>query len=182
MLFSPQKKKIIFSLSFILIILVVFLILNSALKKENIYTPSMKENNIIYIQNFDALSLKSDKKIYLYEIIGDKKIHVINIWASWCVPCLKENKHLMKLSKLEDIKMIGINYKDNKKNAINFLKENGDPFFLNLKDTSGLLSIKLGAYGVPETIIVDSKKKVLKKYIGPIDNNNIEEILQFLND
>ena len=88
---------------------VVFLVLNSALKKENIYTPSMKENNTNYIQNFDGLTLKSEKKVYLYEIINDKKIYVINIWASWCVPCLKENKHLMKLSKLEDIKMIGIN-------------------------------------------------------------------------
>ena len=88
----------------------------------------------------------------------------------------------MELSNHEDIRMIGINYKDNKKKAIDFLEKNGDPFFLNLKDTSGTLSIKLGAYGVPETIIMDSDKKVIKKYIGPIDNNNIKEIIKFIND
>ena len=94
---SGSSISVIFSLSFIFVMFVVFLVLNSALKKENLYTPSMKENNTTFIQNFDGLTLKSEKKVYLYEIINDKKIYVINIWASWCVPCRVEHNFLIKL-------------------------------------------------------------------------------------
>ena len=72
--------------------------------------------------------------------------------------------------------MIGINYKDKKKNALNFLKLYGDPFEHIFVDKQGLISINFGAYGVPETFLINNDNKVLKKYIGPLNDEDVYEI------
>ena len=72
--------------------------------------------------------------------------------------------------------MIGINYKDKKKNALNFLKLYGDPFEQIFVDKQGLISINFGSYGVPETFLINNDNKVLKKYIGPLNDKDVYEI------
>ena len=86
----------------------------------------------------------------------------------------------MKLSKKTDLNIIGLNYKDKKNNAIKFLDELGDPFSQNLIDPDGIISISLGAYGVPESFLLNNKSRVIRKYIGPLTSDNISEIIELI--
>ena len=113
-------------------------------------------------------------------LFNDEKYVLINIWASWCAPCRQEHEFISKLSRIKNLKIIGINYKDKKNNALKFLNRLGNPYDIILEDFDGTKSIFLGAYGVPETLIVDKKFKILKKYIGPINYENSIEIKKLI--
>ena len=110
------------------------------------------------------------------ELIDNKKYLLINVWASWCLPCRDEHVYLVNLQKNENIKIIGINYKDNESNAKKFLEDLGNPYSEILVDKDGTKSIELGAYGIPETFIIDKNKIVLKKFVGPINDQSLKEI------
>ena len=101
---------------------------------------------------------------------------IINFWASWCGPCRKEHPNLVRLSRIKNLKIIGINFKDDKENAKSFLKENGNPFDILTEDKNGKNSVNFGVYGIPETILIDSELKILKKYIGPLNIKEVNEI------
>ena len=101
---------------------------------------------------------------------------ILNFWASWCGPCRKEHPNLVRLSKIKNLKIIGINFKDDKENAKSFLKENGNPFDILTEDKDGKNSVNFGVYGIPETILIDSELKILKKYIGPLNIKEVNEI------
>ena len=96
------------------------------------------------------------------------------------MPCRQEHLYIKNISEITNIKLIGINYKDKKNNAQNFLSELGNPYDIVLSDTNGTKSIFLGAYGVPETFIIDEELNILKKYIGPINSENEIEIKNFV--
>ena len=113
------------------------------------------------------------------EIFNSDKFYLLNIWSSWCVPCKQEHPILMKLTKNDNLNLIGINYKDTKKNADNFLKELGNPYDKIIFDNKGTNSIELGAYGVPESFLIN-KNRIIKKYIGPLSNVSMEEIELFI--
>ena len=87
----------------------------------------------------------------------------------------------MSLSKNSDLYILGLNYKDKKNNSFKFLEELGNPFSKILIDPDGTISISLGAYGVPETFLVNNKSEIIKKYIGPLTNENISEIKKIIN-
>jgi cytochrome c biogenesis protein CcmG/thiol:disulfide interchange protein DsbE len=87
---------------------------------------------------------------------------------------------LIELKKQNSLKLVGINYKDQIENAKRFLNEFENPYSKILKDKNGTLSIKLGAYGVPETFIINKKKKIIKKIIGPINEKTYNEILKII--
>ncbi len=101
---------------------------------------------------------------------------LINFWASWCGPCRKEHKNLIHLSQKVNLKILGINFKDDLKKAKIFLDELGNPYYILAFDKDGKKSINFGVYGIPETILINSDLVILKKYIGPIDINDIKEI------
>ena len=82
----------------------------------------------------------------------------------------------MELSKNQSIKLIGLNYKDSLDNAKKFINEFGNPYSQIIIDNDGTLSIEFGAYGVPETFIIDKNKKIIKKFIGPINKKIVDEI------
>ena len=86
----------------------------------------------------------------------------------------------MELSKNENIKIIGLNYKDNLNNAKNFINELGNPYSKNLTDKNGLLSIEFGAYGVPETFIINKRKIIVNKFIGPINKKTLNQIRKII--
>ena len=104
----------------------------------------------------------------------------MNIWASWCLPCKKEHPILMELSKNKAIKLIGLNYRDNINNAKKFIEDLGNPYSQILIDKDGTLAVEWGAYGVPETFIINKKKRIIKKIIGPLNKELLEEIKPYL--
>ena len=93
--------------------------------------------------------------------------------------CRQEHSILMELTKNDNIKVIGINYKDTIKNANNFLKELGNPYDNIIFDNKGTNAIEWGAYGVPESFLINNNK-IIKKYIGPLNKGSIEEIKSFI--
>ena len=82
----------------------------------------------------------------------------------------------MGLSKNQSVKLIGLNYKDSLDNAKKFINEFGNPYSQIIIDSDGTLSVEFGAYGVPETFIIDKNKKIIRKFIGPINKKIVEEI------
>ena len=171
-----MKNKKIFLIT-IIIIISIFFILLLGLKKEQNYIPESKlsliENNI----SFE--SLYSEERIYLNDLLKEKPYNLINIWASWCAPCKEEHPYLIELSFNDRINLVGINYKDNIKNAKNFLYDLGNPYKEVLVDNSGVKSIELGAIGVPETYLLKDNK-IIKKFIGPLNKITFDEITEII--
>ena len=95
-------------------------------------------------------------------------VSIVNIWASWCGPCRLEHPVLLELSKRKDIRLYGINNKDEAENARRFLGTLGQPFAGIGADTNGRTTIDWGSYGVPETFIIDGKGIIRFKWIGPL--------------
>ena len=82
----------------------------------------------------------------------------------------------MQLSKNKSIKLIGLNYKDKNKKAKKFIEELGNPYSIIVTDEDGIISIRLGAYGVPETYIIDKNRKIIKRIIGPLNKKLLKEV------
>ena len=174
MQFLEKIKKSIFSLIILILLIISFFVFKFALQKEKIYTPKMTDNQIF--TDFKVQFLIDEKQINFNKVLTGKNFYLINIWSSWCEPCKDESEYLLELKNNTPVMMIGINYKDKKKNALNFLKLYGDPFDQIFVDKQGLISINFGAYGVPETFLINEDKKVLKKYIGPLNDEDVYEI------
>jgi cytochrome c biogenesis protein CcmG, thiol:disulfide interchange protein DsbE len=106
------------------------------------------------------------------------EVTLLNVWASWCVPCHDEAPLLMQLAQNPKVRIIGINYKDEAENARRFLGRYGDPFAAAGADTNGRAAIEWGVYGVPETFIVGRDGRIAYKLVGPITPQNMETILK----
>jgi cytochrome c biogenesis protein CcmG/thiol:disulfide interchange protein DsbE len=106
------------------------------------------------------------------------KLSIVNVWASWCVPCHDEAPLLTALSQDKRLQLIGINYKDAPDNARRFLGRYGNPFDFVGVDGNGRASIEWGVYGVPETFIVGPEGKIVYKMVGPITVDNIDTVLK----
>ena len=106
---------------------------------------------------------------------------IVNVWASWCVPCRDEYPVLNALKRLTNAPIYGLNYKDSAEGARGFLEELGNPFTRIGADTKGRVSIDWGVYGVPETYIVDGKGHIAYKHVGPLTPEIVDsEILPLL--
>ena len=171
-------KKNFFYLIIFLFFTFIFVIFYRGLDKPNFYTPKEVKNKIL--EEFTSTDLFLNKEYNSHDIIENNKFTLINIWSSWCAPCRSEHSELMGLNKKTNLNIIGLNYKDRKNNAIKFLNELGNPFSIILIDPEGTISISLGAYGVPETYLLNNKSKIIKKYIGPLTNENIIEIIKII--
>jgi cytochrome c biogenesis protein CcmG/thiol:disulfide interchange protein DsbE len=106
------------------------------------------------------------------------RVSVVNVWASWCVPCHDEAPLLMQLASDQRIQIVGINYKDTPDNARRFLGRYGNPFRVVGVDGNGRAAIEWGVYGVPETFVVGHDGKIAYKLIGPITPDNLQPLLK----
>lgn len=104
-------------------------------------------------------------------------VTLVNVWASWCVPCRDEVAYLDQLSKDKRIQLVGINYKDSPEDARRFLNTFGNPFVANGRDASGRTSIDWGVYGVPETFLVGRDGRIAYKLVGPVTAENLVRTL-----
>jgi cytochrome c biogenesis protein CcmG/thiol:disulfide interchange protein DsbE len=104
-------------------------------------------------------------------------VTLVNVWASWCIPCADEVPFLDQLSKDKRIQLVGINYKDSSDNARRFLSRYGNPFMAAGADNSGRASIDWGVYGVPENFIIGRDGRIAYKLVGPISAENLAKVL-----
>ena len=171
-----MKNKIL-PFSVIIIFGIIFLIFFKGLEDSNIYTPNFNtKKDVPFFNTKDFFSGENVKSSSIFEL---DKIYLLNIWSSWCIPCRKEHSFLMNLNKKNKIYIIGMNYKDNLKNAEIFLKELGNPYKEIFIDSDGTIAIELGAYGVPESFLIYNDE-IIKKYVGPLNQQLIDEINLFI--
>ena len=107
-----------------------------------------------------------DKKLSSQELKG--KVWVLNVWASWCVPCRQEHPLITELAKTAGVPVYGLNYKDKVADASAWLTKLGDPYAATVSDLDGLVGIDYGVYGVPETFVIDRQGVIRLKHIGPV--------------
>ena len=105
-------------------------------------------------------------------------VTLVNVWASWCVPCHDEAPILMQLAEDKRIRVVGINYKDQPDNARRFIGRYGNPFAAAGADANGRASIDWGVYGVPETFVVGRDGRIAHKLVGPITPENLDSVLK----
>jgi len=105
------------------------------------------------------------------------KVSIVNVFASWCVPCRREHPQIVNLGKDDRLQIVGINQRDSTKNALGFLQELGNPYDIVGADRAGRASIEWGVYGVPETFIVNHQGRIIYKHVGPINPRGLEEKL-----
>ena len=170
-------QKIIKSIIVFLFIFVLLVFYNSLNRETNYSTDYLVGNKLtnINLKSFD------DNKIYTSEEFQKSRYTLINFWASWCAPCRIEHPYLMQLSKEKNLKILGVNFKDKKINASKFLNELGNPYYYMAKDTTGKQSVNFGIYGIPESILIDNETIVLKKFVGPLNEQNFNDIKEIIN-
>ena len=171
-----MKNKLL-QLSITFVFIIIFIIFFKGLQNTNIYTPETK--TIYEVPSVSVKLFNSNEIVNTLEIFNSDKFYLLNIWSSWCVPCREEHPVLMELKNNDRLKIIGMNYKDTKNNAKNFLKELGNPYDKIIFDSKGTNAIEWGAYGVPESFLI-SNNKIIKKYIGPLNKVSVEEIKSYI--
>ena len=166
--------KITTAIFFFFILIVFYLSLNrsSNYDTENLVGVKITE---IKLESFE------NKKYLTNENLKKNNYTLINFWASWCAPCRVEHPFLMQLSKETNLKILGVNFKDKRNNALNFLDNLGNPYHYLAKDDQGKKSVGFGIYGIPESILINKDFIVIKKFIGPLNIEDFNEIKNIIN-
>ena len=166
-------QKNIIKLSIISLILFIIGVFFIGLNKSSIYdTKDLVGQKIKNIQ----LDHFSENRIITGEDLKKNDFTLINFWASWCAPCRVEHPILLKLNKEKNLKLLGVNFKDKKDNALKFLRDLGNPYDDLARDELGKHSINFGIYGIPESILINKDLVIIKKFIGPISQNDYNYI------
>lgn len=170
-------QKIIKLITLTLLIFIIGIFFLSLNRSSNYDTEYLVGNKIdkIKLEGFD------DKTIDVHEELKKNNFTLINFWASWCAPCRVEHPYLMMLSDEQNIQILGVNFKDKKINALKFLKDLGNPYDYQAKDLDGKQSVNFGIYGIPESILLDNEFIILKKFIGPLNKNDLNDIKKLIN-
>ena len=159
-----------------LIPLVLFLILVVFLGIGLTRDPSLVPSPLIdkQLPEFSLEQVKNiDKILSSADLHG--QVSLLNVWASWCVACRSEHPVLLKLARSGLVKIYGLNYKDQREDAIRWLDHYGDPYTTSAYDHSGKIGIEYGVYGVPETFVIDNKGLIRYKHIGPVSDDILEK-------
>jgi len=105
------------------------------------------------------------------------RVWLLNTWASWCVSCRQEHPILLALARSGTVPVYGLNYKDNRSDALEWLKNMGNPYVLNVQDSNGRVGMDYGVYGVPETYLIDKMGVIRFKQIGPLTVESLEKYI-----
>ncbi len=105
------------------------------------------------------------------------KVWLLNVWASWCVSCRVEHPLLVELAKTGTVPIYGLNYKDKRDDAMQWLRERGDPYLQSISDADGRVGIDYGVYGVPETFVIDREGVIRYKQIGPLTPESLRDTI-----
>ena len=165
----------------ILILITLFFILGVffiGLNKNNNYSTSSLIGKKIPPVNLEYFE---GNKFYKEDDLKKNNFTLINFWASWCAPCRAEHPLLVKLSKEKNLKLLGVNFKDKKKQADIFLNDFGNPYDFLAKDEQGKNSVIFGIYGIPESILINKDLIILKKFVGPLSSEDFNLIVEIIN-
>ena len=173
-----MKKKLLIlpSIFFLLILLIFFYLLIIDRNPSDLPSVLLDKN----VPKFETESLLKDEKFISSKKFGNEII-LVNFFATWCKPCRDEHTYIKRLSNKKEIKVIGINYKDNPKKAIRWLKELGNPYTDVAIDKRGRIAIDWGVYGIPETFIVNSKGIIKYRHVGPVTKKIYKKINLIIN-
>ena len=161
----------------IVFILFIIGVLFAGLNKDSIYsTQELTGNKLtnIKLAHFSENRFVTNKDL-------KANFTLINFWASWCSPCREEHSYLLKLNEEKNLELLGVNFKDKKNNALNFLNNLGNPYHYLAKDDQGKQSVNFGIYGIPESILVNKEFIVIKKFVGPLNLEDFNEIKKITN-
>jgi len=173
-----KKQLLIIPLIFFLSILLIFFYL-LIIDRNPSELPSALLNK--KVPKFETKSLFKEKKFISSRVFGNK-IQLVNFFATWCKPCRDEHDYIKQFSNKEGIDVIGINYKDNEKKVLAWLKELGNPYSNIAIDKNGRIAIDWGVYGIPETFIINSKGIIKYRHVGPITKKIYKKINLIINE
>jgi len=174
-----MKKQLLIlpSIFFLLILLIFFYLLIIDRNPSELPSTLLDKN----VPIFETESLLKEEKFISSKEFGNE-ILLVNFFATWCKPCRDEHIYIKRFSNEKEIKVIGINYKDNPKKAIQWLKELGNPYTDVAVDKSGRIAIDWGVYGIPETFIVNSKGIIKYRHVGPVTKKIYKKINLIINE
>jgi len=168
-----MKKKLLIipSLLFLLILLTFFYLLIIERNPSEIPSNLLDKN----VPKFETESLLKKERFISSKEFGNEII-LVNFFATWCLPCRDEHIYIKRFSNEKGIRVIGINYKDSSDNAVQWLKNLGNPYSDVPIDKDGRIAIDWGVYGIPETFIVNSKGIIKYRHVGPITKKIYKKI------
>jgi len=168
-----MKKKLLIipSILFLSILLTFFYLLIIGRDPSEIPSNLLNKN----IPKFETESLLRKERFISSKEFGNEII-LVNFFATWCLPCRDEHIYIKRFSNEKGIRVIGINYKDNSKKTIHWLKNLGNPYSNVPIDKNGRIAIDWGVYGIPETFIVSSKGIIKYRHIGPVTEKIYKKI------
>ena len=155
------------------IFIIIIYFLYSGLNKDPTLIPSPLIGKLV--PEFSSTTLFDNKVITNKSLIG--KPYMLNVWGSWCYGCSLEHNLLIDIYNTGTIDIYGLNYKDNKINAMEWLKNKGNPYKKIIFDNNGSIAIDFGVYGAPETFLVNKNGIIIHKHVGPIDQNYYNDVL-----
>tara|TARA_B100000242_G_scaffold73467_1_gene47120 strand:- start:1033 stop:1548 length:516 start_codon:yes stop_codon:yes gene_type:complete len=170
-----QKTTKALTILFLIFVISIFYI---SLNRDTSYNTSSLINK--ELPEFE-ISFFNEKKFYKNNDLKKNNYTLINFWASWCAPCRTEHPILMKLSQEKNLKIFGVNFKDKKIHADQFLKELGNPYAFIGKDINGKQSVRFGIYGIPESILINKNLLIMKKFVGPLSSDDLSQIVEIIN-
>lgn len=170
-----QKTTKALTILFLIFVISIFYI---SLNRDTSYNTSSLINK--ELPEFE-ISFFNEKKFYKNNDLKKNNYTLINFWASWCAPCRTEHPILMKLSQEKNLKIFGVNFKDKKIHADQFLKELGNPYAFIGKDINGKQSVRFGIYGIPESILINKNLLIMKKFVGPLSSDDLNQIVEIIN-
>ncbi len=168
---NPQLKRGLFMSVPLLVVIAMVGLFASTINRDTSLLPSVLINkpapefSLPPIENIENNLPGFSKQ----DLLGH--VSVVNVFASWCIPCRQEHRFLMDLAATSDVKIFGLNQKDAPENARAFLVELGNPYDGVGADTNGRVSIDWGVYGVPETFVINAEGTITYKQIGPLSEN-----------
>jgi cytochrome c biogenesis protein CcmG/thiol:disulfide interchange protein DsbE len=128
------------------------------------------------VPEFKLEDLESPGKFHDQAIFKGEPL-LLNVWATWCPTCYAEHQYLNQLS-AQGVKIVGMNYKDERNKAVKWLKELGNPYVVSVFDGNGMLGLDLGVYGAPETFLIDAKGVIRYRHVGDVNPSNWLETLK----
>jgi cytochrome c biogenesis protein CcmG/thiol:disulfide interchange protein DsbE len=156
----------------IFLVLAVFLAIGLSLNPREVPSPLIDKP----APDFRLPQLQEpNRELSIKDLRGE--VWLLNVWASWCAPCLEEHPYLLDLAGKKAVTLVGFNYKDGREAALKWLARHGNPYSIVVVDPDGRVGIDYGVYGVPETFVIDRNGLIRYKHVGPLTSKVIDQTI-----